>query len=193
MTYIHPEFAKWPSIQRLSSETCYITEKIDGTNAVIYVPEERDEPVVAGSRNRWLTKEDGTPPEKKDENCGFGEWVYQNQLDLRMLGPGYHYGEWYGQSIQRGYGLKTKRFASFEYWRDDLIPLVDKVPVLYAGEWDASMLDFWIDKLIKEGSVLVPGFMKPEGIVLTFKNMKSAKFKKLCENDKLHKHQQGKE
>jgi hypothetical protein len=61
MTY--PDFAKWPSIQRLSSETCWITEKIDGTNGIIFVPDEPDKPILAGSRERWLSNEDGTPPE----------------------------------------------------------------------------------------------------------------------------------
>jgi hypothetical protein len=38
--------------------------------------------------------------------------------------------------------------------------------------------------------VLYPGFMNPEGIVISFKNMRDAKFKKLCQNDVLHKYQQ---
>jgi hypothetical protein len=189
MTY--PDFAKWPSIQRLSSETCWITEKIDGTNGIIFVPDEPDKPILAGSRERWLSNEDGTPPEKGKDNYTFGAWVYERRDSLRRLGPGYHYGEFYGAGIQRRYGLTTKRFASFEYWRDDIqIPDVDVVPVLYTGEPTEGILFDTLQYLKAMGSILVPGFMKPEGIVITFKNMKSAKFKKLCENDKIHKKQQ---
>lgn len=38
---MHPPFEKWPSIQRLSSEICWITEKIDGRS-------------TSGSRSRDL-------------------------------------------------------------------------------------------------------------------------------------------
>jgi hypothetical protein len=49
-----------------------------------------------------------------------------------------------------------------------------------------------VAKLKETGSVLYPGFMRPEGVVVTFKEMKSCKWKRLCENDKLHKHLWGK-
>lgn len=186
-----PDFAKWPSIQRLSSETCWITEKIDGTNGVIFVPDDPDKPILAGSRERWLSNEDGTPPIKGGDNFTFGAWVYERREPLRQLGPGYHYGEFYGAGIQRQYGLTTKRWASFEYRRDDInIPDVDVVPILYTGEPVEGTIAVTLNKLIETGSILVPGWMKPEGIVITYKNMKSAKFKKLCENDKIHKSQQ---
>jgi hypothetical protein len=187
----YPEFAKWPSIQRLSSEICWITEKIDGTNGIIYVPDTPDKPVLAGSRERWLTNEDGTPPIKGKDNFGFGEWVYERSANLRSLGPGYHYGEFHGKGIQRNYDLPDRRFASFEYWRSDIqIQDVCVVPVLYTGEPVSGIIDSTVNLLIKSGSTLYPGFMKPEGVVITFKNMKSAKFKRLCENDKIHKYQQ---
>lgn len=191
-----PAFVKWPSIQRLSSEVCFLTEKIDGTSGVVYVPESATEPLLAGSRERWLTNEDGTPPEKAKDNFGFGRWAHENAEALRRLGPGTHYGEWHGNGIQRGYGLPDKRFALFAYWRTDLaelnIPRVTKVPVLYEGEPTFDVFESAINNLRAYGSVLYPGFMKPEGIVITFKNMREAKFKKLCEKDKLHKYQQGK-
>lgn len=171
-----PEFARWPSIQRLSSETVYVTEKIDGTNAVIHVAE--DGTVTPGSRERWLL------PNQPD-NFGFGEWVRQYEDVLRQLGPGYHYGEWHGAGIQRKYGQTIRRFASFEFWRDDLPSLITKVPLLYEGPWKSSILNDYVDYLAAYGSVLYPGFMDPEGVVVTFKNMRSAKFKKLCKNDQL--------
>lgn len=187
----YPEFAKWPSIQRLSSEICWITEKIDGTNGVIYVPDTPDQPVLAGSRERWLTNEDGSPPQKGKDNFGFGEWVKDRSDRLRHLGPGYHYGEFHGAGIQRKYDLKDKRWASFEYWRSDIdIHDVCVVPVLYTGEPTINVIDKWVDFLKVNGSMLYPGFMKPEGVVITFKEMRAAKFKRLCENDKIHKSQQ---
>lgn len=185
----HPPFAPWPSIQRLSSETVFITEKIDGTNGVLYVPEDSAAPTIAGSRSRWLTAEDGTPPGKGGDNFGFGQWVHQHSDGLRALGPGYHYGEWHGNGIQRQYGLKDKRFTSFEYWRDDLPACMSKVPLLYSGPFHPNLFDEWITTLCAHGSYLYPGWMKPEGIVISFKNERSAKFKKLCENDLLHKYQ----
>jgi len=186
-----PDFAKWPSIQRMSSEICWITEKIDGTNGVIFVPDDPDKPVLAGSRERWLTNEDGTPPIKGKDNFGFAEWVNDRVNSLRTLGQGYHYGEFHGAGIQRKYDLKDKRWASFEYWRSDIqIHDVCVVPVLYTGEPVSGIIDDVVAQLRMCGSVLYPGFMKPEGVVMTFKEMRSAKFKRLCENDKIHKWQQ---
>ena len=188
-----PDFAKWPSIQRLSSEICWLTEKIDGTNGVIFVPDDPSKPVLAGSRERWLSNEDGTPPEKGRDNFGFGAWVYERRENLRRLGPGFHYGEFHGAGIQRKYDLKDKRWASFEYWRDDIqIPDVCVVPVLYTGEPYEGIIKDTVDALIADGSRLYPGFMKPEGVVVTYKNMNTCKFKRLCENDKIHKFQQKK-
>lgn len=193
-----PEFVKWPSIQRLSSETCWITEKIDGTNGVIMIPEDPSKPVLAGSRERWLTNEDGSPPEKGRDNFGFGAWVHERSDSLRRLGPGVHYGEFHGAGIQRKYGLTDRRWASFEYWRTDIdIPGVCVVPLLFEGCPDMTLdgipvtaWDIHVAKLRGEGSVLYPGFMSPEGVVITFKNMNAAKFKRLCENDKIAKRNQ---
>ena len=169
-----PEFKPFPSIQRLSSEVITITEKIDGTNGIIYVG---DDLVLAGSRSQWIT------PEK--DNFGFARWVADNAEELKKLGPGYHYGEWFGSGIQRRYGLTEKRFASFEWWRDDLISLVTKVPILYQGPWQPDLYDVIVQSLRDNGSALVPGFMDPEGIVIQHKSAcaREAKFKKFCKND----------
>lgn len=187
----YPEFKKWPSIVRLSSEVCFITEKIDGTNGVIFVPDDSSQPVLAGSRERWVTQADGVA--LRDDNFGFGRWVQERADALRRLGPGFHYGEFHGAGIQRKYGLPDKRWASFEYWRDDIqIPDVCVVPILYAGEPVEGIFQQTLDALIAAGSRLYPGFMKPEGIVITYKNMRETRFKKLCENDRIHKSQQAK-
>lgn len=105
---------------RLSRE-CLITEKIDGTNASIYVTEDvdfkdpmllvsmmlNDKPVgiYAGSRTRWITP--------NADNYGFAAWVTINAPELVKLGVGHHFGEWWGSGIQRGYGFKNgERFFS---------------------------------------------------------------------------------
>ncbi len=173
-------FKGWPSIQRLSSDTVTITEKIDGTNGVIFVGPEKF--VMAGSRNDWLLGD--------RENFGFRAWVEANADTLWMLGEGYHYGEWYGSGIQRRYGLDEKRFASFEIWRDDLPACMTKVPLLYRGKYTGTIIEETLDVLRLAGSTLVPGFMDPEGIVVQFKSAKHIKFKKFCKDDEIHKSQQ---
>ena len=78
------EFKEWPKIPRLSKEMV-VTEKIDGTNGVIYIPEipgeAGDRPFLVGSRSQWIT------PEK--DNAGFAKWAYENSEALLELGPGF--------------------------------------------------------------------------------------------------------
>ena len=83
-----------------------VTEKIDGTNAQILVNDEGTDFRV-GSRNQWITPE--------ADNFGFARWCADNRDDLLKLGPGRHFGEWWGSGIQRGYGLAKgeKRFSLF--------------------------------------------------------------------------------
>lgn len=185
-----PDHPKYPSIQRLSSETVFITEKIDGTNGIIHITP--DGLVLAGSRNRWLMDDAGTPI--KEDNFCFAAWVYENREMLKRLGAGTHYGEWYGKGIQREYGMAECRWASFETFGDidkRGIPQVDCVPTLCIRQIDSlNILDEVIADLIKTGSRLVPGFMDPEGIVISFKNMNKTRFKKYCKDDKVHKSQQ---
>src|SRR5574337_513380 len=102
------EHVKFPSIPRWENEVYYVTEKIDGTNAVITILE--DGTFLTGSRNKWITPE--------DDNFGFSRWAHNNKEELMKLGVGSHYGEWYGCGIQRGYGLSEKRFMLFNnhYW-----------------------------------------------------------------------------
>jgi len=102
------------------SRDCIVTEKIDGTNASIYIgaydPLDSnclggqfggEEPlgIWAGSRTRWITPQ--------DDNFGFAQWVLDNAVELFKLGVGHHFGEWWGSKIQRGYGYKNgERFFS---------------------------------------------------------------------------------
>lgn len=40
------------------------------------------------------------------------------------------------------------------------------VPVLYAGEFSRAVVDSVMDSLAANGSTLVPGWLKPEGVVV---------------------------
>lgn len=155
-----PEFQSFPSIKRLIRD-CIVTEKLDGTNAQVFVSEDLSV-VAAGSRNRWITPE--------DDNCGFARWVADNSEELKKLGPGHHYGEWWGAGIQRRYGLTEKRFSLFNVrrWGDDAArpACCAVVPVLYQGDFDMDKIDAVILKMEHDGSAAAPGFMQPEGIVV---------------------------
>lgn len=183
-------FEPFSKIARLSRE-CVITEKIDGTNAQIFIwDQEKNGPpvlgipwigdatdgkilIAAGSRNRWITPE--------ADNYGFARWVRDNAEHLVHLGPGRHFGEWWGNGIQRGYGLKEKRFSLFNTarWKPApnnggvffdqtiiLLPGLSVVPVLSCGEFNTLIIEYLLNMLRGEGSVAAPGFMNPEGIVI---------------------------
>lgn len=184
-----------------------MTEKIDGTNAQIYISTHQGPgydsfdnrwlkenriavvdsyDIFAGSRTRLIT------PGNNTDNFGFAAWVRDNASELVKLGPGRHYGEWYGQGIQRGYGLSEKRFALFNVgrWEASTKPACcEVVPVLYRGEFDGFMGHQWdvMDHLKQYGSKAVPGFMDPEGIVVFHEHARVA-FKKTFDDN--HKGQE---
>ena len=83
------EFQEFGKIARLSRE-CTITEKIDGTNASIFIGENGE--FLIGSRSRWITPE--------EDNYGFAKWALTNKEELLKLGVGHHFGEWWGIGIQ---------------------------------------------------------------------------------------------
>lgn len=207
------EFNAFPSISRLSREVV-VTEKIDGTNAQIFIEElegyvPNDGKVIAvldglaiyaGSRTRWITPD--------DDNFGFAAWVKANAEQLVTLGPGQHFGEWWGQGIQRKYGLTEKRFSLFNVSRwalhgtepktfptvdprvvktqDVLPPCCGLVPVLYRGNFDTVMIDQVLSELRSNGSAAAPGFMNPEGIVV-YHTASGALFKKTLDKNDGHK------
>jgi hypothetical protein len=90
--------------------------------------------------------------------------------ELLLLGPGRHFGEWWGQGIQRNYGLKEKRFSLFNVarWEDDAMRpfCCSVVPTLYRGDFDTNTIAVALELLQKYGSKAAPGFMKPEGVVI---------------------------
>lgn len=169
-------FIEFPKIPRLSREII-ITEKIDGTNGQITILD--DGTFLVGSRTRWIE------PGKQD-NAGFAGWCHTNKEDLLKLGPGSHFGEWWGRGIQRGYGLTEKRFSLFNTsrWADPLVRPVccSVVPVLYTGPFATDAIDLVLGNLARDGSVAAPGFMKPEGIIV-FHIAGNLMFKKTIEKD----------
>ena len=169
------EFQTFTKIARLSREIV-VTEKIDGTNGLIAIGEDGEFQV--GSRNQWIT------PEK--DNAGFARWAYEHKDELMALGVGFHYGEWWGQGIQRGYGLKEKRFSLFNTsrWSDDTVrpACCHVVPVLYTGMFDTTKIEAVLEHLSYYGSIAAPGFMKPEGVVI-FHTAGNLYFKKTIEGD----------
>lgn len=172
------DFQSFAKIARLSRDMI-ISEKIDGTNAQVFIGEDGE--FLVGSRKRWITPE--------DDNFGFAAWACMHKPELFYgLGPGRHFGEWWGSGIQRGYGLTEKRFSLFnvqrwclhddepqrivtgdprqEKYQERLPACCGLVPVLYRGPFSTTMADVTLRCLEQEGSAASPGFAKPEGIVV---------------------------
>lgn len=172
-------FTEFQKIPRLSRD-CVITEKLDGTNAQISISENGQ--IRAGSRTRWITPE--------ADNYGFARWIKANETELLKLGPGRHFGEWWGQGIQRNYGLKEKRLSLFavHQWEENGLPtdLVSLVPILYKGLFSTEAIATIIENLRISGSIAAPGFPKPEGIIIYHTTAKTL-FKKTLEGDDSYK------
>lgn len=192
-------FSEFPKMARLSREVI-VTEKIDGTNAQILITE--DGQFLTGSRTRWITPQ--------EDNFGFSRWAHDHKDELMKLGPGRHFGEWWGSGIQRGYGLPKgeKRFSMFNVSRfclhgreperipsadprvikyQDMLPVcVGLVPILYRGDFDTQVIKDLLGSLAYAGSKAAPGFMKPEGVVV-FHTAGNVGFKKTLEKDDVPK------
>lgn len=175
----HIEF---PKITRLSKATVYLSEKLDGTNSAINI--QGDKIVAIQSRNRLI--------EVGQDNAGFAAWVRANEETLvRDLGEGLHFGEWWGPGINRGYGLREKRFSLFDTrhaGREWETPNLSVVPLLRTCQFDNAVFQEVLEELREHGSYASPGFMRPEGIVVFVYDVQKY-FKILLENDNLHKGQ----
>ena len=154
------DFEGFGKIPRLNRD-CTITEKIDGTNAQVVVPED-DGPVLVGSRHRWITVD--------DVHFGLAQFVAGDEASLRLLGPGRHFGEWWGKGVgRRQYDQDRRRFSLFNTmrWNNETLPDgLDVVPVLYEGMFSTEPATTFLDVLRVFGSVAAPGFMRPEGIIV---------------------------
>ena len=145
------DFRGWPKIPRLFKDMV-ITEKIDGTNAQILITETGY--VRAGSRKRWLMP--------SDDNHGFAQWSMENQEELvRLLGPGRHFGEWWGQGIQRYYDMDHKIFSLFNTgkWGGmlELDGQLRAVPVLDVWTFSTHRVLTIAENLRVSGSKASPG------------------------------------
>lgn len=165
------EFKAFPKIPRADKLTCHITEKIDGTNAQILIGP--DGSFRAGSRNRWIANTGNAA----DDNFGFARWADENRALLMRLGPGRHFGEWWGAGIGRRYGLSERRWWLFDRGRfsEDEIALrgldaigVGVVPHLASCSIDGLVTTMqWVEDMLRNvGSIAVPGWMQPEGYVV---------------------------
>lgn len=208
-------FEAWPKTPRLFRDVT-ITEKLDGTNACIVIEEAVGdlnialENVPAGFRA--VVTDGAGPPDFEgstvcfvgaqsrkrlitpdDDNYGFARWVQNNANDLvRALGPGRHFGEWFGNGIQRGYGLGQgdKRFALFNTARHSNadgygIPGLTAVPVMYVGRFSEVVVRDCVESL-RDGGSNVNGFANPEGVCV-FHHAGRQVFKVTLENDEMPK------
>ena len=178
------DFEPYPKTQRLAGHVI-VSEKIDGTNACVLIDflspgsEFGGALVRAASRKRLITPD--------DDNFGFAAWVDQHAEELAFaLGAGRHYGEWWGKGIQRGYGLDERRFSVFapEYaglftdWGLHSVPVLAYLPAL-----DVRDVNVTLGRLSETGSHAVPGWMKPEGVVVHHK-ASGHRYKAFCEGEK---------
>ncbi|ROR95537.1 RNA ligase [Salana multivorans] len=194
-------FEAWPKTPRLYRDAV-VTEKIDGTNSAVIIdlgdPSEDQQGYVAGvhvsdtfykvgaqSRNRIIT------PGKSTDNYGFAGWVAENAEALALtLGPGRHFGEWWGKGIARNYGLDHRRFSLFNTARyesklNEHNPLRGElftVPILEVGTFGDGLVNGALTSLTLSGSSAAPGFDRPEGVVV-FHAASRSTFKVLLEND----------
>lgn len=143
------EYKKFQKIPRLSRD-CLITEKIDGTNANIFIlsyetlldwqypgdesysnillPETREfieNYCLYRTDNEFMfagSKARWLNLTKQGDNFGFARWVEENAVELMKLGVGRHSGEWMGKGIQCNYGLEEKRFYLFNAMKWSIDP-----------------------------------------------------------------------
>ena|ERR1700722_4544860 len=177
-----PAFIEFPKIPRLF-RAIVVTEKIDGTNACVHVPEDPAESLLFGSRTRWITP--------TDDNFGFARWATEHAEELRGLGHGTHFGEWWGAGVQRRYGLDHKRWSLFNVgrWNTETPPpaCCHVVPVLARYEsFVVEGVNDQLNLLRERGSVAAPGFMRPEGVVV-FHAASGHLFKATIEKDEERK------
>lgn len=182
------EFQAWPKTSRLMRDIV-VSEKIDGTNSAIIFEKVDEESnacfehvydgydaycVGAQSRNRLIYPPDWAG-DKSADNAGFAQWVRANKEDLfSMLGPGRHFGEWWGHGIQRHYDMSVKMFSLFNTakWAEigGTAPtalgdgMIGSVPVLYQGIFSQDAIREALYDLQTLGSHASPGFQNPEGI-----------------------------
>lgn len=169
MSITYPRF---PKIPRLHNEIT-VTEQLDGVTVSVWIGPVFDgddnlqvDPVHildswmdmgqrmvmrAGSARRWLQP-------GKDDCYGFANWVARNAEELRRLGTGQHFGEWWGRGIGKRYrGMRRAVFSLFNTarWGDPAArpKCCDVAPVLYTGPMSLFEIDRALTKLRGSGSI----------------------------------------
>jgi hypothetical protein len=125
--------------------------------------------IGAQSRTRLVIPE--------DDNHGFARWVSDNAASLvGDLGPGRHFGEWWGRGINRNYGLDHRRFSLFNtekwtarrpFFHTDQLDVVPVIQPYDTGGWSESWSHLALNaagRLKDHGSFAAPGFRNPEGV-----------------------------
>lgn len=129
--YQHLERLGTTAVEGIQSGTVHVFPKLDGTNASIWMDDERQ--VKAGSRNRELTLD--------KDNAGFYRWVLA-QEKLRDLLEGWSdcifYGEWLVPHSLKTYREDAwRRFYIFDVYQDGVPMSFDRYqPILDAYEVD---------------------------------------------------------
>lgn len=189
------EFAgKWDKTARWGSPFD-ITEKLDGTNAAVLIRtrEGMTDPIPTSDGSNAYVWLDGVCYEvgaqsrtrvisPREDNYGFATWTLNNAHTLvKDLGPGTHYGEWWGSKIQRAYGYTDgeRFFSLFDVdrykelrWGDALTEGLDIVPILTEDdEFDCEHLADAEAYLRDYGSTVGKvAFDRPEGFVVRWKH-----------------------
>lgn len=222
------QFKSWGSTPRFH-KGLHITEKINGTNAgvsvqgfsyghhvrneipsdaILVVDDENNVEylVRAQSRKRIITPD--------NDNFGFAGWVWENAEGLaNLLGFGYHYGEWYGEGIQKNpLAVKGRKWALFNTWhwgrKENLerlkaadIPGLTIVPVLHDEQRDGPADYMTIPQILgdlhngsyADGYETLPNAHKmdfhvegPEGIIV-WQRETQQRYKILLREDDKHK------
>lgn len=184
------EFQAWPKTPRLFRDIV-ITEKIDGSNSAIIIQEfgaDDDENVLATVEYEGVVYEVAAQSRKKlimpgktTDNYGFAAFVQRNAEQLvKLLGPGRHFGEWWGEGIQGRYGdyIRGRRgFALFNTakWKGlyELLTdesgrevLLEPVPILWEGPFSEAIIHEVAKNLLHFGSVAAPFAPNPEGLMI---------------------------
>ena len=161
------EFKAWGKITRGKGQVVTITEKLDGTNACIIIKEGKI--IGVQSRTRLITPE--------DDNYGFAKWVYTNQEQLELLGDGYHYGEWYGEGIQKNHHKKDSKylalFNTFRFHEKNPLPKgvnIEIVPILFIGALENVNIDDIMVNLTQASHIEE---YIAEGVIIYYHNTKA--------------------
>lgn len=178
-------FEAWPKTKHIDKVLggVTVTEKIDGTNACVVF--EEDGYMYVQSRNRIITP--------AADNQGFARWAYRHQKDLfHILGPGRHFGEWWGKGIGRKYDMQHNVFSVFNNGRfyktlpgdpldsmatrtldTGIFDQVSAVPHIFSGEYNSPEMNAAIAELANGNSLAARQYNieypDPEGVCFYFR------------------------